>query len=416
MSYPGLSPRTDPEQHSVLSIPSSCEASFNENEELEITCWREHVVNSQNLKMKVIFGAESTTIQLRDASFPLGFILLPKQKNVDGMSLIMEQLKICQGYLTTDGDKRGTGIIEKWSNVLDKGKCETRVRSLKCRNILSFDSKLDYCPVCIERVKKAQKLKQNQSTKAEQIAKSGKFEVLSANSKLCPEKGKKAQERKLNQSTKSKLCLEKSKKALKRKLKQSTKSKLCLEKGKKAQKGKFNQSTEGEQNANSGKFKVIITNSKLFLAKGKKAQKRKVNQSTKGEQNAKNVKSEFHVLSTNSKLCLKKATKAQKRKLNQSTEGEQNAKSGKFEVLSTKTSSKTVENVKGYETKSEITTNKPLLDKIAEDHDYCLRKSGSDTTDALLANTAPKQLKLDETVKDHDYCLRKSGPEVIKLF
>lgn len=181
--YSGLSPRNDPEQVSVLDIPPHCAASINDHRNLEITCWREHVVNNQNLKLKVIFGPESTTIQLRNASFPLSFLLSPNQKNVDGMIFIIEQLKVCQGYLSTELESAAS-IIENWSSVLDKEKSETRVRSPKCKNILSFYSKVDHCQVCLEKGKVAQKRKLNRSTEEEEKAKSGKFEELSTNTPL----------------------------------------------------------------------------------------------------------------------------------------------------------------------------------------------------------------------------------------
>lgn len=181
--YSGLSPRIELEQVSELNIPPHCTASTNDKQELEIACWREHIVNNQNLKLKVVFGPASTTIQLRDASFPLSFLLPPNQKNIDGMIFIMGQLKVCQGYLFTDCES-ASSIIENWSSVLDRGKCEVRVRSPKCKNILSIYSTVDHCQVCLKKGKVAQKRKINKCISKEQTAKSGRFDELTKSAPL----------------------------------------------------------------------------------------------------------------------------------------------------------------------------------------------------------------------------------------
>ena len=104
--YKGLSQRTENHDTTVLNIPGSCTATTNECQELNISCWREYIVNDEPFKVSVTFGSKETVIKVRDDSFRLSFLLPPSQDNADGMIFNLERLQICRGYLSTNSVKQ----------------------------------------------------------------------------------------------------------------------------------------------------------------------------------------------------------------------------------------------------------------------------------------------------------------------
>ena len=130
------------------------------------------------------FGTEATSVRLRDTSYHLSFLLQPVQRNIGGMVLILEQMKICLCYRSTETETTNS-IVEKWSNVLETNKFEMRVRSPACKHI-SFYSKVDHCQVCIEKCKRAKKRETSASVSESTCTKPkvGKFEATSSNTPL----------------------------------------------------------------------------------------------------------------------------------------------------------------------------------------------------------------------------------------
>ena len=172
ISYRGILPREDTEQ-TVLLIPGNCVAVTNECNDLEVTCWREHIIDGKCFKISAIFGNESTSIKLRDTRFPLSYVMNPVQSNIDGVVFVMENLRICQGYKITNAET-SDGLTEKWTHIMNENQVEMRVRSKACKNILSFYSKVDHCQVCIEKYKRAKKREssnQDKDTPEPKIAK-----------------------------------------------------------------------------------------------------------------------------------------------------------------------------------------------------------------------------------------------------
>ena len=76
------------------------------------------------------------------------------------MVYVMEQLKLCKGYESTQTETKNS-ITEKWSDVLDANTFEMRVRSPACKLLISFNSKVDHCQVCIEKFKREKKREGN---------------------------------------------------------------------------------------------------------------------------------------------------------------------------------------------------------------------------------------------------------------
>ena len=111
--YKRLSQRTENHNTTVLDIPGSCTATTNECQELNISCWREYIVNDEPFKVSVTFGSKETVIKVRDDSFRFSFLLPPSQGNADDMIFILERLQICRGYLSTNSESNKS-LLETW--------------------------------------------------------------------------------------------------------------------------------------------------------------------------------------------------------------------------------------------------------------------------------------------------------------
>ena len=112
-------------------------------------------MNGNHLKVDVLFGRDYTTLSCRGVSHNLSWGLRPCQSNIEGMVYIMENLKICKGFLVEEGVDGN--MYEVWVDVSDGGNKECRVRAHHCKIILSFCGTVDCCETCSKKSRRATK-------------------------------------------------------------------------------------------------------------------------------------------------------------------------------------------------------------------------------------------------------------------
>lgn len=155
-AYFGLSPRVPAGDANTIAIPEHCSATVNEKEELVVSCCREYQVNGKYLQISTTFGREGTVVSFRQVSHSLNYALEPTQNNIDGMIYIMERLRICKGFVASEIETNES-VFEEWKEVVNGGLIENRIRSLHCKNLLSFSAKVDHCQVCMKKAARTKK-------------------------------------------------------------------------------------------------------------------------------------------------------------------------------------------------------------------------------------------------------------------
>lgn len=140
-----ISRQTSVSENNKIFVPAHCVYKILPSYETEIICRREYIVNGKQLTCSVVFGVETTSINVRGERISLTFPIKLTQHNVNGIVFLLENLKFCKGIEVDEENAKD--ITEKWSTILDET-IQIRRRSKSCCNILNFNATIDHCELC----------------------------------------------------------------------------------------------------------------------------------------------------------------------------------------------------------------------------------------------------------------------------
>lgn len=149
------------EEHSTdrvgtIQIPEHCTMSVSKASEFSVSCSREFYVNQKPLSCSVTFSPNLTCLNVNGTNISLGFTLTPTQNNVDGMIVLMENIKFCEGITNKEVGIR-SAVHETWVSMFNENVCESRRRSTKCDVVISWISPSSSCNKCMNITRKALK-------------------------------------------------------------------------------------------------------------------------------------------------------------------------------------------------------------------------------------------------------------------
>lgn len=115
----------------------------------QITCPLTTIVNGEQQYCVAHIGRNKTTLTVRHIEFQLAITFQCNQQSVDGILLLMQKIKVCEGIeATTKHSKAFTE--ERISLMHDENSSKTKIRSKSCKILLSLCTKLSCCGTCMD--------------------------------------------------------------------------------------------------------------------------------------------------------------------------------------------------------------------------------------------------------------------------
>ncbi|KAL5004399.1 hypothetical protein ScPMuIL_017855 [Solemya velum] len=162
-----------------IVVPGYSDLSLLPDGEFQISCPIISIVNGEQQYCIARIGRKKTTLTVRHIDFQLPITFPFNQQSVDGILLLMQKIKICEGIeATTKHSKAFTE--ERVSLMHDENWSKTMIRSKSCKILLSLCSKLSCCGTCLDSHRNFMKKTNRKKQKIENI-KSPKHDNLTNN-------------------------------------------------------------------------------------------------------------------------------------------------------------------------------------------------------------------------------------------
>jgi hypothetical protein len=148
IGYKHLAVRDICNKSTDIVVPDYSQLSLLSDGDILITCPLTTIVNGEQQYCDVRIGRNKTTLTVRHMEFQLAITFECSQQTVDGIMLLMQKIKICEGIEATTIHSKAF-IEERISLIHDENSGKTMIRSKSCKILLSLCSKHSYCCCCI---------------------------------------------------------------------------------------------------------------------------------------------------------------------------------------------------------------------------------------------------------------------------